>query len=100
MVALPSVDLELWLTTLITISPDTATYPAQHQTINLKNIEMIALLDYLSTGNVWVSRGTAMHMTFKLKKLEEPLSRQCLQHLGNSLINAPVGQSDSGTTIR
>lgn len=95
-ITLPSINLELWLTTSITISSDTDDYRVQHPSINLNYIEPSALLDYLSTGDVWVNRGTAMYMSLKFRKLERPLDQHCLQQLGKCIVNAPVSYNGSG----
>ncbi|KAL5455324.1 hypothetical protein PMIN06_004557 [Paraphaeosphaeria minitans] len=83
-------NIELWLTTLIALSPGTNNLAAQNSGIDLQNLEIDTLIDYLSSGNVWVKRGNDMHMTFNCTKLGRPLDSHGLQQLGDCIVNAPA----------
>jgi hypothetical protein len=83
--SLQSTKQELWLTTLITISPLQATTDLQQ----LNESETIRLL---SSGNVWVGRGNGMQLLFDIKARREPLSNDQLRHVADSIVNAPVGE--------
>ncbi|KAJ4357873.1 uncharacterized protein N0V89_002450 [Didymosphaeria variabile] len=89
-IALQSANIELWLTTLITLSPDTIRPPAQQNSVDLQNFEATDLLEHLSLGNVWVRRGNDMHMFLDCTKLGRPLDSHHLQQLGDSIVNAPA----------
>ena len=83
----PATDHELWLTTLITISPkQDATY--------LQQLTSAEYLDVLTSGTVWVSRGHDMHMEIKLSLCGEPLPQAQLQDLTNAVLHAPVSTID------
>ncbi|CAO2658622.1 Nn.00g063450.m01.CDS01 [Neocucurbitaria sp. VM-36] len=75
--------LELWLTTLITISP-------QQEDIDLQQLKPSQLLDLLSSGNVWVCRGSGSHIELLITVREEPLAHKQLQDLVESILQAPV----------
>lgn len=94
MIAMQSANIELWLTTLITLSPDTNNPAAQNASINLQTLDTDTLLNYLSSGNVWVKRGNGMHMSFNCTQLGRPLDSRDLRQLGDCIVNAPV--SDDG----
>jgi hypothetical protein len=79
-------DLELWLTTLITISP------SQHS-INLQQLPVGSLLQLLSSGDVWVGRGHGMCVEVDLTLRGEPLPYQQFHDLVNSILEAPVSAS-------
>lgn len=81
--ALPSQNIELWLTTLITISP-------QQHSINLQQYTPNSLLEILSSGMVWVGRGNGMSIEIKLTLGGEPLIHNLLHDLTERIINAPV----------
>jgi hypothetical protein len=89
-----STNIELWLTTLITLSPDANNPSAQIITVNFHSLGNYALLDYLSSGNVWVKRGNNMHMSFDCSKLGKPLDSHHLRQLGEGIVGAQV--SDDG----
>jgi hypothetical protein len=80
----PTSNLELWLTTLITLSltPDEN---------NMQQLKPARLLDHLASGHVWVGRGHGMHMKLALTLSEEPLDRNHLQDLTDAIVRAPVG---------
>lgn len=93
-IAMQSANVELWLTTLITLSPDTNNPAGQNISIDFQDLATNVLLDYVSSGNVWVKRGDSMHMSFNCTQLGRPLDSRGLQQLGVCIINAPV--SDGG----
>jgi hypothetical protein len=70
-------NLELWLTTLITISP------SQHS-INLQ---------LLSSGDVWIGRGHGMCIELDLSLRGDQLPHQQFHDLINSILEAPVSAS-------
>jgi hypothetical protein len=81
----PSTKLELWLTTLITVSPAQDAIDLQHLTDN----ETISLL---TSGNVWVQRASGMHLSLDITVHRERLNNDKLRQLANSIINAPVSK--------
>lgn len=91
-IALQAASIDLWLTTLITLSPDANNSPAQHTNLDFCSLAPNELLGYLSSGNTWVARGPAMHMTFDIQKLGRPLHSDCLRQLGDGIVNAPVSR--------
>jgi hypothetical protein len=79
----PNTNHELWLTTLITISPkQDATY--------LQQLTSAQCLDVLTSGALWVSREHNMHIEMKLHLREEALPHNQLQDLMNAVLHAPV----------
>jgi hypothetical protein len=94
-IAMQSTNIELWLTTLITLSPDANNPSVQEITVDLQTLENDALLDYLSSGSVWVKRGNNMHMSFDCSKLGKPLDSHHLRQLGEGIVSAQV--SDDGS---
>lgn len=79
----PAQNLELWLTTLITVSP-------QQGDIDLQQLKPSQLLDFLSSGDVWVCRGSDMHLELLITLREEPLPHRQLQDLVENILQAPV----------
>jgi len=77
--------LQLWFTTLITISP-------QQNSIDIQHLKQTALLEYLSSGKVWVSRGYDMYIELEITNDGEPLGQRELHILGQQIINAPVSK--------
>ncbi|KAF1921935.1 hypothetical protein BDU57DRAFT_67452 [Ampelomyces quisqualis] len=75
--------LELWLTTLIIISP------SQHS-IDLEQLSSHCLLRLLSSGNLWVDRGRAMPIQLSLTFQGEPLPFQDLRELVQNICQAPI----------
>lgn len=75
--------LQLWVTTLITISP-------QQDSINIQHLSSQALLDFLLSGNVWVGRGNGMHFVLELTANGEPVESRHLGGLAEQIIKAPV----------
>jgi hypothetical protein len=80
----PAANLELWLTTLITVSPE------QNEN-NFQQCKPAQLLHFLSSGHVWVGRGHGMHIQLKLTIREEEVALRQIQHLTDAIIRAPVG---------
>jgi len=76
-------NLELWLTTLITFSP-------QQDGVNLQQLGSNAFIEYISSGDVWVDRACGMLINFDINLKGEPLQSGQLRQLGNSIVNAPV----------
>ena len=88
----PTTNHELWLTTLITISPEQdATY--------LARLKPAQFLRALSSGAFWVGRGHDMHMDLKLTLQDEVLPLKQLQDLTDAIIRAPVGCATNTTCI-
>jgi hypothetical protein len=80
----PAIDYELWLTTLITISPrQDGTY--------LQELTSAQYLDMLMSGAVWLNRGHDMYVELKFNIREELLPCNQLQDLTNAVLCAPVG---------
>jgi hypothetical protein len=79
----PTHDLELWLTTLITISP-------LQQPIDPQQLSSHAFLSLLASGDVWVGRGSGMRVDVELTLRGEQLPHQQLQELVKSIMSAPV----------
>jgi hypothetical protein len=75
--------LELWLTTLIDISPS-------QQATNIEKLSSLCLLQCLSSGNVWVSRGNGMRIELVLSVRGAPFPKRQLQELRNKITQAPV----------
>lgn len=76
-------NLELWLTTLISVSQ-------QQSTINIQQLSVNELINLLSSGNVWVGRGTGMHLIFNITLQQEPLASDRLRQLAEGIVEAPV----------
>lgn len=79
----PTTSHELWLTTLITISP-------QQNSTNIEQYNPPFLLDLLSSGSVWVGRGNGLHIDLNLTLRGEPLGDRHLQELANRIVEAPA----------
>jgi hypothetical protein len=75
--------LELWLTTLIIISP------SQHW-IDLEQLSSHALISLLSSGKVWVGRGSDMRAEISLMLRGEPLLLADFQEVLKGIVEAPV----------
>ncbi|USP76698.1 hypothetical protein yc1106_03972 [Curvularia clavata] len=81
--AVPTINHELWLTTLITILPEqNATYLAQ--------LTPVKCLEFLSSGVPWVHRGNDMHMDLRINLYNEALPCAQLQDLTNAVLRAPI----------
>ncbi|KAH7401580.1 hypothetical protein BKA66DRAFT_565202 [Pyrenochaeta sp. MPI-SDFR-AT-0127] len=79
----PTTNLELWLTTLITVSP-------QRGRIDIRQLKSSQILDLMSTGHVWTCRGHVMHAELHLMFREEPLPHTQLRDLAESIVQGPV----------
>ncbi|KAF2833612.1 hypothetical protein CC86DRAFT_311544 [Ophiobolus disseminans] len=75
--------IELWLTTLITISP------TQHS-IDIQQLSSRTVLSILSSGRVWVHRGNGLRLQLEITLRGEPLPHQQLQELTYDILSAPV----------
>lgn len=81
-------NVELWLRTLITISP-------QQDSTNLEQRDATSILDLLSSGEVWVGRGKGLHMDLDLTLRGQPLADEQLQQLSEAMLEAPVSTLDA-----
>jgi|SRR5690242_5950090 len=79
----PAVNLELWLKTLITISPQ------QHCT-DLEQHNAASLLDTLSSGKVWVGRGNGLYIELEITFRHRPVADEQLRQLSEGILAAPV----------
>jgi hypothetical protein len=75
--------LELWLGTLITI------LPVQHS-IDIEQLSSHLLLNFLSSGNVWVGRGRGLRVEIILTLRGETFPQQAFQELMNMILQASV----------
>ncbi|KAH7094570.1 hypothetical protein FB567DRAFT_6487 [Paraphoma chrysanthemicola] len=78
-----SQELELWLTTLITISP------VQHS-LDIQQLSPASLLDLLSSGTVWSGRGPGMRVKVTVSLRGEPLPNHQMRDLIFHILEAPV----------
>ncbi|KAF2625536.1 hypothetical protein BU25DRAFT_473600 [Macroventuria anomochaeta] len=76
-------NLELWLRTLITVSPQ------QHCT-NLEQHDATSLLSLLSSGEVWVGRGNGLYIDLDITFKGQPLADEQLRQLSEAILDAPV----------
>lgn len=76
-------NVELWLTTLITVS-------SSQSSINIHQLPTGTLLSLLSNGGGWVGRGSGMRMEIELTLRGEPLPHQQFQDIVNGILGAPV----------
>jgi hypothetical protein len=76
-------NFELWLTTLIDISPS-------QQPTNIERLSSLCLLQYLSSGNAWVGRGNSMRIELVLSVRGMPFPKRELQELRDKITRAPV----------
>lgn len=76
-------NIELWLTTLITISP-------QQNTIDMQRLRSSDFLDYTSSGKVWVYCDHGMHVDLAISMQEYPLTHSTQCELTESILRAPV----------
>lgn len=86
-------NIELWLTTLITIS-------STQQWINLKQYSSRYLLTFLSSGQVWIGRSGPTRLEICLTLRGEPFPRLELQDLLQSITQAPVSEPRSCHAIQ
>jgi hypothetical protein len=80
-------NLELWFTTLIDIS-------SSQQATNIETLSSLRLLQYLSSGNVWVGRGNGMRVELVLSVRGAPFPKRQLQELRDKITRAPVSLLD------
>jgi hypothetical protein len=83
-------NLELWLTTLIAISPSQGS-------IDIRQLPTGTLLSLLSSGGVWVGRSNGMCMEIELTLRGEPLPYQQFQDIVTSILGAPVSPHNKYT---
>lgn len=81
--SIPAASLELWLRTLITISP-------QQQCTDLKQYDTASLLDILSSGKVWVGRGNGLYIDLEVGFKHRPVADEQLRQLSEAILSAPV----------
>ena len=79
----PTTNLELWLKTLITISP-------QQERTNFQQYNVTSLLDLFSSGEAWVGRGNGMHIDLDLTFRGQPIADELLRQLSEALIAGPA----------
>lgn len=79
----PAVNLELWLKTLITVSP-------QQQCTDFKQQNAASLLDTLSSGQVWVGRGNRLYIDLDITLQGQPATNNQLRQLSEAVLSAPV----------
>jgi hypothetical protein len=82
--------LELWLSTLITISP------SQHS-IDIEQLSPYSLLHLLSSGNVWVGRGHGLRVEIGLTWRGDTFPPREFQELINNIVQASVSPSSCTT---
>jgi hypothetical protein len=76
-------NLELWLSTLITLSPS-------QDSIDVEQPFFHSLTHILSSSDIWVGRGNGMRIELALTLRGEPLPKLDLQMLRETIIQAPV----------
>ncbi|EUC46881.1 hypothetical protein COCMIDRAFT_4030 [Bipolaris oryzae ATCC 44560] len=81
----PTAHHELWLTTLITISP-------KQDSPYLAQLTPVQCLEALASGSLWVDRGHDMHVDLQLTVNNKALPHKQLQILTNAILQAPVWQ--------
>jgi hypothetical protein len=81
-------NFELWLKTLITISP-------QQQCTNLEQRDAASILSFLSSGDVWVGRGNGLYIDLDITLSGKPLADKQLQQLSEAILEAPVSMFDA-----
>lgn len=79
-------DLELWLKTLITISP-------QQECTNFDQHNVGSLLELLSSGEVWVGRGNGLYIELELTLRGQPPANEQLRQLSEVILGATVSAS-------
>jgi hypothetical protein len=85
-------NLELWLSTLIIISPS-------QNSIDTEQLSSHSLLFFLSSGNVWVGRGHGMRIEIALTVRGEPFPKVELQELRDNITQAPVRLLGRNTSV-
>ncbi|KAH6639483.1 hypothetical protein C7974DRAFT_132447 [Boeremia exigua] len=81
--SIAATDLELWLRTLITISP-------QQQCTDLGQHDEASLLDILTSGKVWVCRGNSLYIDMEVTFKGQPVAEDQLRQLSEAILVAPV----------
>ncbi len=87
-----AVNLELWLRTLITISP-------QQQCTDFGRQDPNSLLEYLANGGVWVGRGSELYIELQISSERRPVSYEQLEQLSEAILIAPVSITRSSTNL-
>lgn len=80
-------NLELWLKTLITISPG---QECTHLGQRLEQHIATSLLDLLSSGEVWVGCGNGLYIDLIITFGGQPLADEQLRQLSECILVAPV----------
>lgn len=81
-------NFELWLRTLITITP-------QQQCTNVEQRDATSILGLLSSGKVWVGRGNGLYIDLDLTSRGQPLADEQLQQLSEAILEAPVSTDNA-----
>ncbi|ENI00666.1 hypothetical protein COCC4DRAFT_150283 [Bipolaris maydis ATCC 48331] len=81
----PAAHHELWLTTLITVSP-------KQDSPYLARLTSVQFREALASGLLWIDCGHDMHMNLELTVNNEALPHKQLQTLTNAILQAPVWQ--------
>ncbi|KAF3044820.1 hypothetical protein E8E12_010920 [Didymella heteroderae] len=76
-------NFELWLRTLITISP-------QQKYTNLEQLDASSTLSLLSSGDVWVGRGHGLYIDLDITLRGQHLAGEQLQQLSEAVLEAPA----------
>lgn len=82
----PTAHHELWLTTLITISP-------KQDSPYLAQLTPVQCLKALASGLLWIDHGHDMHVNLELTVNNEALPHKQLQTLTNAILQAPVSHT-------
>jgi hypothetical protein len=85
-------NLELWLKTLITVSPEQECTNLGQQ---LEQHTATSLLDRLSSGEVWVGCGNGLHIELMITFGGQPLADEQLRQLSECILVAPVRTLES-----
>lgn len=78
-------NLELWLKTLIAISP-------QQQRANLEQYNAATLLNVLFSDEVWIARGNGLYIDLDVTFKGRPVADEQLRRLTQAILDAPVSQ--------
>lgn len=79
--------LELWLTALITLSPN-------QDCINFDQLNHPALFDLLTSGEVWVDQVENMQFVLDVSVRGEPIDRLKMRPLAERIVDAPVSSKN------
>lgn len=82
----PNTNLELWLRTLITVSP-------QHECTKFEQYNALSLLGLFSSGEAWVGRGNGLCIDLDLTFRGRPLADKQLQQLSEAILGGPASAS-------